>query len=390
MPKSSNSRGPKGRPGRAVPRGENPKFIPSSHPLIVFEDTEVGRMKKRIFEAPMSEIDAILKEYEVPSPSELGKGGCYIQNTPRAIQNAKRRRNDVVLIPVSTTENHGEHANSGVDTFMVTQICEAVRRYTAKKGREVNIAHPPLNYGGHPYHHLGMPGTVMVPQEVVVETLIYVMLGLWNDGYRKQIIINNHGQLWMLETALHEFCKRFQLPGIFQVMDWHRAIREFFIPVDRPDSLETTFIHADESETAVGLLMFPDMIDMRYVKDERGKGFLPGGHFDTSVDPWRRPHRWSEGEGHFAIERRGTPGGVVGEPSLATAEKAKRPIAAILSYLTLCIDQILDAFPSGKLPPIDQITLRDPKDLKPFLKEPGSPGWKSVYELPHIGAFTKG
>lgn len=371
-------------------KGENPKFTTTSHPLIVFEDTDVGRLKKKIFEAPMAEIDAILKEYEIPSPSELGKGGCYIQSTPRARQIEKRRKNDVVIIPVGTTENHGAHSNTGLDNFMVTQIAEGVRRYTAKKGREVNIAAPPLNYGGHPYHHLGMPGTIMLPQETVVETLIYVMLGLWNDGYRKQIIINNHGQLWMLETALHEFCKRFQLPGIYQVMDWHRAIREFFIPVNRPDSLETTFIHADESETAVGLLLFPDMIDMKYVKDERGKSFLPGGHFDTSVDPWRRPHRWSEGEGHSAIERAGTPGGVVGEPSLATAEKAKRPIAAILSYLTLCVDQILDTYPSGKLPPIDQITLRDPKDLEPFLKEPYAPGWKSVFELPLIGPFTKG
>ena len=372
------------------PKGENPKFTTTSHPLIVFEDTEVGRLKKKIFDAPMSEIDAILKEYEIPSPSELGKGGCYIQSTPRALQIEKRRKNDVVIIPVGTTENHGAHSNTGLDNFMVTQIAEGVRRYTAKKGREVNIAAPPLNYGGHPYHHLGMPGTIMLPQETVVETLIYVMLGLWNDGYRKQIIINNHGQLWMLETALHEFCKRFQLPGIYQVMDWHRAIREFFIPVNRRDSLETTFIHADESETAVGLLLFPDMIDMRFVKDERGKSFLPGGHFDTSVDPWRRPHRWSEGEGHSAIERAGTPGGVVGEPSLATAEKAKRPIAAILSYLTLCVDQILDTYPPGKLPPIDQITLRDPKELEPFLKEPYAPGWKSVFELPLIGPFTKG
>ncbi|HTT55522.1 MAG TPA: 3-dehydro-scyllo-inosose hydrolase [Opitutaceae bacterium] len=372
------------------PKGENPKFTTTSHPLIVFEDTEVGRLKKKIFDAPMSEIDAILKEYDIPSPSELGKGGCYIQSTPRALQIEKRRKNDVVIIPVGTTENHGAHSNTGLDNFMVTQIAEGVRRYTAKKGREVNIAAPPLNYGGHPYHHLGMPGTIMLPQETVVETLIYVMLGLWNDGYRKQIIINNHGQLWMLETALHEFCKRFQLPGIYQVMDWHRAIREFFIPVNRRDSLETTFIHADESETAVGLLLFPDMIDMRFVKDERGKSFLPGGHFDTSVDPWRRPHRWSEGEGHAAIERAGTPGGVVGEPSLATAEKAKRPIAAILSYLTLCVDQILDAYPPGKLPPIDQITLRDPKELEPFLKEPYAPGWKSVFELPLIGPFTKG
>ncbi len=365
------------------------QFMVTDHPLIVFENNEVGRLKKEVFDASMDEIDTILREYAVPSPPEIGKGGCYIQTTPRAVNVEKRRKNDLVLVPVGTTENHGDHANSGLDTFMASQICEAVRRYTAKKGREVNLALPPLNYGGHPYHHLGMPGTIMLPQEVVTETLIYVMLGLWNDGYRKIIIINNHGQLWMLETALQEFCKRYQLPGIYRVMDWHRAVREFFIPIDREDSLETTFVHADECETSVAQLMFGDMVDMQYVQDSEADGFLPDGHFDKSVDPWRRPHRWSEGEGHFPIERKGTPEGVVGKPSLSRPEKAKRPIAAILKYLTLVCDQILDAYPSGKLPPVDKLTLRDPKELEPFLKEPYSPGWKSVFELPPIGPFTK-
>ncbi len=365
------------------------KFHTTGHPMITFEDTAVGRLKKQIFDAPMPDIESILKEYEVPSPSELGKGGSYIQTTPRAINIEKRRKNDIVLVPLGTTENHGDHANSGLDTFMTSQICEAVRRYTAKKGYEVNLASPPLNYGGHPYHHMGMPGTIMIPQETVIETLIYVMLGLWNDGYRKIIMLNNHGQLWMLESAVQEFCKRYQLPGIYRIMDWHRAVREFFIPVEREDSLDTTFVHADESETSVGLLLFPEMIDMKYVQDSEGENFLPGGHFDTSVDPWRRPHKWSEGEGHFAIERKGTPEGVVGKPSLATVNKAKRPIAAILKYLTLVIDEILEAYPSGKLPPIDKITLRDPKELEPFLKEPYSKGWKSVFELPAMGPFTR-
>lgn len=365
------------------------KWLTSGHPAIVFEDNTVGRLKKKIFEASEAEVDAILKDYGIPAESELGKAGCYIQNTPRAKCIEKRRKNDVVFLPVGCTENHGLHANSGLDTFMVTQILEGVRRFTAKKGRECNLAFPPLNYGGHPYHHMGMPGTVIMPKEVVEETLIYVMLGLWNDGYRKIIAINNHGHLWMLESALQEFMKRFQLPGIFQVLDWHRAVREFFFPIDRADSLETNFIHADESETAVALLLFKDMVDMSVVQDAEGQAFLPEGHFDTSVDPFRRPHRWSEGEGHFAIERFATPEGVVGKPSLATARKAKRPIAAILSYLTLLHDQILEAFPPGKLPPVDKVTLRDPKELEPFLKEPFAKGWKSVYELPHCGPFHK-
>jgi creatinine amidohydrolase len=365
------------------------KWLTTEHPAVVFEDTTVGRMKKEIWDASDRQIDAILAEYGIPAASELGKAGCYIQNTPRHKAIEKRRKNDLVFVPIGCTENHGRHANSGLDTFMVTQILEGVRRYTAKQGRECNLAFTPLNYGGHPYHHMGMPGTIIMPKEVVEETVIYTMLGLWNDGYRKIVLVNNHGHLWMLESAIQEFCKRFQLPGIFQVLDWHRAVREFFFPVSRSGSMSTHFVHADEAETSVALLLFPEMVDMKVVEDASGEPFLPDGHFDTAVDPFRRPHRWSEGEGHFAIERAATPQGVVGKPSLGTAEKAKRPIAAILRYLTLLHDQILEVFPPGKLPPVEKVSLRDPKELAPFLKEPFSPGWKSVYELPHVGPFHK-
>jgi len=365
------------------------KWITTDNPAVIFEENSVGRLKKEVWDASETEIDKILREYDIPSKPELSKAGCYIQNTSRNKCIEKRRKNDIVFLPIGCTENHGIHANSGLDTFMVTQIIEGVRRYTARQGREVNLAFTPLNYGGHPYHHMGMPGTVIMPKEVVEEALIYTMLGLWNDGYRKIIMINNHGHLWMLESAIQEFMKRFQLPGIFQVLDWHRGVREFFVPRNSPDSLETHFIHADESETSVAQLLFPEMIDMSVVVDAEGESFLPDGHFDTSVDPFRRPHRWSEGEGHFAIEFHATPEGVVGKPSLATARKAKRPIAAILKYLTLVHDQILETFPAGTVPPVEKVTLRTAKEMEPFLKEPSSKGWKSVYELPNIGPFHK-
>ncbi len=361
-------------------------WITTEHPAIVFEDSEVGRLKKDLWEASEQEIDRILADYEVPAPPELGRPDSYIQTTVREEVVANRRKNDVVLIPIGCTENHGRHTVSGLDTFMVTQICEAVRRYTAKQGRPVNLALPPLNYGGHPYHHIGMPGTVIMPEEVVRETLINVMLGLWNDGFRKQIIVNNHGQLWVLESALHEFMYRYQLPGVFQVLDWHRAVREFFFPVDRENSLETHFVHADEAETSVGLLMFPpEMVNMSLAEKTEGRGFLPAGHFDTAVDAHRRPHKWSEGEGHIAIEMAATPEGVVGDPTRATAAKAKRPVAAILKYLTQCVGEIIEAFPSGQVPPVEEVTLRTAEEMEPYLKEPGTPGWKPVYALPRRG-----
>jgi len=374
-----------GKSKRPKPKS-NDLWITTEHPAVVFENTEVGRLKRQIWQADEKEINQILADYGIPSPPELAKPGAYIQTTVRKKLIENRKKNDIVLIPVGCTENHGLHTISGLDSFNVTQICEAIRRFSEKKGRPVALAHNPLPYGAHPYHHIGIPGNVIIPAEIVKEYMIYVMLGLWNDGFRKQIIVNNHGQLWVLESALHEFMNRFQLPGVFQILDWHRAVREFWFPKAKKDQVETPFVHADESETSLALLLFPKaMVDMRYAVDTKPQAYLPIGHFDNSVDNFHRPHRWSEGEGHMAIELKATPEGVVGSPTKASPEKAKRPVACILKYLTLCIDQILVAFPPGKLPAVEKVSLRSKKEMAPYLKEPLSKGWKPVYALPRLG-----
>ena len=209
-------------------KNEMNALLATDQPDLFFENNTVGRLKHEIWQADDAEIEAILAEYEIPSPVEWGKPGSYIQTTVRHQVEANRRKNDIVFIPVGCTELHGRHLPSASDTLYVSQILEGLRRLTAKRGTPVNLALPPLMYGAHPYHHLGMPGTVVVRENVVRELMIDVMLGLWNDGFRKQIIINNHGQLWVLEAAIQQFQKRYQLPGIFRVIDWHRAVREFF------------------------------------------------------------------------------------------------------------------------------------------------------------------
>ena len=366
---------------RKVPEG----MLATEEPDLFFEDNTVGRLKKEVWDSTDAEIDAILDEYGIPSPPEWGKAGSYIQTTVRWQVEENRKKNDIVFIPIGCSELHGAHLPSASDTLYVSQILEGLRRYTAKRGAACALALPPLMYGSHPYHHMGMPGTIPVRENVARELLIDVMLGLWNDGFRKQILINNHGHLWMLESAIQQFQKRYHLPGIFRVMDWHRAVREFFRVSEKGGQLDSNFVHADESETSLGLLLHPDMVDMDYAVDTEGISYLPEGHFDKSVDPFGRPSRWSEGEGHFAIELAATPEGVVGKGTAGSAEKAKRPVAAILKYLTLVNDQILEAFPAGKVPPVEEITLRTEAEMEPYLREPLSEGWKPVYALPRIG-----
>ncbi len=365
-----------------VPEG----WLATNQPDLFFEDDEIGRMKKAIWEADEAGVDKMLAEYGLPSPVEWGNPGTYLQMMPRHKLIDQRRKNDIVFIPIGCTENHGMHLPSATDTLFVSQILEGVRRYIGNRdGAPPALSLPPLNFGSHPYHHMGMPGTAIVREDISREMLIDVMLGLWNDGFRKQIFINNHGHLWMLEATIQQFQKRYQLPGIFRVLDWHRGVREFFREKKYGGEYDSTFIHAAEAETSLARYLFPDMVDMDYAVNTQGKSYLPAGHFDTSVDPYRRPSRWSEGEGHFAIEISGTPEGVVGMAAHGEARKAKKPLAAILKYLTILHDDIRAAFPPGTVPPVEEVTLRTAAEMEPYLREPQSEGWKSVYALPRIG-----
>jgi 3-dehydro-scyllo-inosose hydrolase len=364
-------------------------WLSTDQPDLFFEDNAVGQMKHELWQAPDEVIDQILEDYAFPADVEWGKPGSYIQTTPRHQVLSERAKNDIVFVPIGCTENHGLHLPSGTDTLFCSQLVEGVRRFVAARdGAPPALSLPPLNFGAHPYHHIGMPGTSIVRDEMVCETLVDVMLGLYNDGFRKIILVNNHGMLWVLESAIQRFCTRYQLPGIFRVLDWHRSVREFFRTKPQGGEYDSHFIHACEAETSFGLYLFPDMVDMEYAVDTQGKSYLPEGHFDLSVEPYRRPSRFSEGEGHFAIELSATPEGVVGLAAHGEAHKARRPLAAILRYLTLLHDDILTAFPAGTVPPVEETTLRTEAELAPFLREPQSEGWRSVYSLPAIGQRT--
>lgn len=352
------------------------------------EDTPVGRLKQRIFDMSDAEIDGLLDEYQIPSPGELEKPGSYVQNTYRKQMVANRRQNDIIIIPVGCTENHGLHTVSGFDTLLVTRIAEAVRRKQIKDGKPpVNLGWP-INYGVHPPWHQGMFGTVMVSDEAFEQSIMHIMFGLWNDGFRKQIWINNHAQQNEIEKAIKRFMNTFQLPGFYLALEWHRAVREFFEIKEFGGKLEDRFVHADEAETSLGLELFPEMVRMEHA-EETGPmpefKYLPDGHFDKSVEDLLRPNTYRTAAGHLPLELVGTPEAVVGKANQAQAGKTKPAVAAICEYLTLLCDDIINTWPAGTVPDPESTTYRSNQEMAPYLKEPGSDGWKSAWALPRLG-----
>lgn len=345
-----------------------------------FEDNVVGNLKRAIWQASDAEIDNILKEYDIPSPGEMDRPGSYVQTTLPSIQEKKLENNDAVLIPLGSTELHGNHSVLAQDTLQASRICEAMRRHTAKQGKEVSLALPPWIYGNHPKHHAGIIGTIPISQSTLLHFLVDVMFGLWAQGLRKFIFVNNHAQHWLIVSAMDEFGLRYpELPFYSVAFDWCSAVWEFF---QKGVCFEEDFIHSDEAEASLLLLLAPEMMDISKAVDTKPRGYLPDGHFNKSANQQiHRPNLWYSVRNNVPLEFIATPEGVVGSPTKASAEKAKRPVAAALRYLTLLVDHILETFPPRVLPPVEEITLFSNAEIEGYLKKPGEAGYKNPYRL---------
>lgn len=300
--------------------------------------------------------------------------GVYLQNMTGHEVEERLKQNDILIVPLGATEAHGAHAPLGEDIFLVCRMAEEVAERTG-----CTVAQP-LWYGSHPYHHLGMPGTVVIPEDTFTGFVRAMIAGFWNMGFRKQILLNGHGQEYVIPTAMHQFAKRYRVPSLLLLVNWYHPIRGHFRLRSEGGPYETPFIHADEVETSWSLALFPELIDMKYAPDNKIVGFLPGDHVDKAGNLLNRPINWYSQVGAGPIEVKAYIEGVVGRSSLGRAEKAYDGVAQLLDYLERLVRDVHRTFPPGTLPPIDMVTERDREELDAVLKGPKN-GGKSIYSL---------
>lgn len=318
------------------------------------------------------------KKYKWQIPATGGNmeadNGVYYQNMTNKEVAERLKTNDVILIPVGSTENHGPNAPYGEDTYLDTRLCEQVAKATG-----CTVAQP-IWYGSHPYHHLGMPGTIMIPEEVLADYLCYVFAGFWNTGFRKIIVVNGHGQDYVIPLAIHKFGKKWQVPGIVLYVHFWNCAKEQLDTVEKGGPYETPFIHADEVEQSWSLALFPELCKQKDAVTTKPSPMLPPGHINNSAERGTGPIKWYNAFGSVGMECICTPEGVIGDPKKADAEKAREGITKTLDYLAKLVDDIITTYPAGELPPIDKVTQRNREDIEAVIKGPAN-GGKHIYTL---------
>lgn len=316
----------------------------------------------------MSDWNLPLTEGHMDKPD-----GVYFQNMTGADVKKRLQENDIILIPVGSTETHGDHAPFGEDTLIAARLAEAVAQ---KTGCTVAM---PIWYGSHPMHHLGMPGTVLVPDDTFISTLKSVIAGFWNAGFRKQILLNAHGQEYVIPVAIQEFGKQFQVPALITHVSYFVAIAKQILDKAHGGPFETPWAHSCEGETSVALNLFPEMMQMENAVNTYPQGNLPAGHVDRPGHALNLPIAWYSQIGVVGAEIFEFPEGVVGSAKLADAAKISDAVVTVLDYLVKLHDDIRAAFPPGKLP--DNMTQRSKEEIEALLKGPLEEGGKHIYTV---------
>jgi creatinine amidohydrolase len=200
----------------------------------------------------------------------------------------------VALLPVGSLEQHGPHLPLVTDTVIACTVASALAA-----SHPVRVL-PPLTLSCS-HEHAAWPGTVSISARTLHAVVTDVADSLRRSGTPNLVLVNGHGGNHVLANVVQESGGAMAL--FPQAHEWEAARAVAGMATDND-----TDMHAGELETSVLLHAHPEMV-------------RPGAA-DHVTGP--RDHMPTLGLAPY------TPTGVVGHPSLATADKGRRLLAALV------------------------------------------------------------
>lgn len=244
---------------------------------------------------------------------------------------AHLEHDDVALVPIGATEQHGRHLPLLVDSGWAIAACE---RAAAISGC---LIAPPLQLGWSP-HHMGYPGTITLSADTLRRVAFDVSASLIHHGFHHIVLVNGNriANLPPMEIAAVQLQNA--TGARVAVADAGLIARtQVKALCDAPDG---GLDHAGEAESSFALYWRGEHVDMGELRPS-----LPNSQADSSFD---YPVEIDPALNRNAVSRFVTPAqhrlatqpdGHVGDASTATAEKGEAMVEAIGSELATFIDE---------------------------------------------------
>lgn len=178
-------------------------------------------------------------------------------NLTEAVTLAKER--GIILVPVATTEGHGNHLPLKTDTMIAEYLCEELSKATGIPA----LLPTPLRLGCSPTFHWDINGDPIVGTLAVLHATMHSVVkdlcrGLWACGFRKVVFVQAHGQEWNMQTIVHEVCTELRRENknlwIAGATYWELCRQEI------EDKISAPFWHAGEWETSAALCIDSSLV----------------------------------------------------------------------------------------------------------------------------------
>jgi creatinine amidohydrolase len=228
------------------------------------------------------------------------------------------REHCVAVIVLGSTEQHGPHLPMDVDTRITSAICEAAARAVVD---EVGVVlAPPLSVGISE-HHMRFPGSLTLAPETFVAAACEIGSSLVRHGFDRLVLVNGHagnaGAMQLIATRLR---LEAGATAVVFLHEWMLA-REAFASVR--ESGPGGAAHACEYETSVYLHLDAEVVQMTKAACELAPPSIDGTLVDLFLG----------GPYGAALGHDFSKSGILGDPTLASAEKGRRCFDAAVANL---------------------------------------------------------
>ncbi|MFD7458285.1 MULTISPECIES: creatininase family protein [unclassified Streptomyces] len=212
-------------------------------------------------------------------------------------------RGQVAVLPVGSFEQHGPYLPLATDTLVACAVA-----------RDIAAAHPvhllpPVTISCS-HEHAAWPGTVSISAATLHAVVRDIADSLRRSGVDALVLVNGHGGNYVLGNVVQEASARGERMALFPAPeDWETARERAGVSTSL-----LTDMHAGEIETSILLHAHPESVRPGY------------GTADFIADD--RRHLLTTGMSAY------TDSGVIGRPSLGTAEKGKELLASLVDSFT--------------------------------------------------------
>ncbi|MCD6351859.1 MAG: creatininase family protein [Armatimonadetes bacterium] len=259
----------------------------------------------------------------------------YLPYMTRLQAREAARDDTILLVPVATIEQHGDHAPLHTDIDNCLAVCAATARLVDPEPRCVVAA--PVWWSVSPFDPAEFPGTIHMREEIFKESLGDVVECYLFGGFRKIVLVNGHGGSteWMIPEVVRRLNQRQSrlrpeqgLPAGTRVVTfmWTALLEvfaqeEFMAARGNPEGCADW--HGGDVETGVQLYLRPELVDMSQARP--GLKLKP-----LEFAPWDIGHSWYWQyiiAGYPSrVEQPGEMERITGDPTRATAEIGRRVV----------------------------------------------------------------